>query len=296
MTLSHRMIEISNKPKKIFYIYTAKGEKLRVISQDTSDYCGNTVYKNGELSYILMPEGRIITNGGFTFEYFIKDHLGNTRAIVNQASKLTETDNYYPFGMRIKALSSSVAQPENQYLYNGKELQEDFGLDWYDYGARFYDAQLGRWHVIDPKAEDYVFQSPYVYAANNPIKFIDVNGKYADEYDVKYDASTGTVKSTWVSNKGGANTDYYNVNYNGNTYTVVRYNTYNQEAVYNEKGQKYPGWYGPKIQSGKADMQPAFFFDLLAIGGAAKVGIKVLKKVFFKEFKSVGAKASKKTD
>ena len=123
-----------------------------------------------------MPEGRIITNGGFTCEYFIKDHLGNTRAVVNQAGKLTETDNYYPFGMRIEALSSSVAQPENQYLYNGKELQEDFGLDWYDYGARFYDAQIGRWHVVDPMAEERSWLSPYQYAQNNPINLIDPDG------------------------------------------------------------------------------------------------------------------------
>ncbi len=64
----------------------------------------------------------------------------------------------------------------NKYLYNGKELQEDFGLDWYDYGARFYDAQLGRFHTQDRFAEKYYSLSPYQYAANNPIKYIDVNG------------------------------------------------------------------------------------------------------------------------
>jgi len=168
----------------------------------------------------------------------------------------------------------------NLYLYNGKELQKDFGLDWYDYGARFYDAQLARFHVIDPKAENFSSQSPYLYADNNPIRFIDVNGKYADEYDVTYDATTNTVKTTWVSDKGGANTDYYNVHSGNNDYTIIKYNTYQQEAVYNGKGQKYPGWYGPKIQSGKADMQPAFFFNLFSELGTAKVGFKILKNLF----------------
>jgi RHS repeat-associated protein len=64
--------------------------------------------------------------------------------------------------------------PENKYLYNGKELDEATGL--YNYGARYYDVQLGRFLSIDRFAEKYVFQSPYSYAANNPVRFIDVNG------------------------------------------------------------------------------------------------------------------------
>ncbi len=69
------------------------------------------------------------------------------------------------------------------YLYNGKELQEDFDLDWYslsrlfgNYGARMYDAQLGRWHVPDPMAEKYYGWSTYQYVRNNPIIRIDPNG------------------------------------------------------------------------------------------------------------------------
>jgi RHS repeat-associated protein len=65
---------------------------------------------------------------------------------------------------------------ESKYLYNGKELQSNLGLEWYDYGDRFYDPQLGRFHVVDRFAEKYSFMSPYQYAVNNPILFIDVNG------------------------------------------------------------------------------------------------------------------------
>jgi len=94
----------------------------------------------------------------------------------------THIADYYPFGMEIQRGSHQIAPPpgnilNNRYLYNSKEYQDDFELNWYDYGARFYDPQIGRFHTVDPKAEEYSFQSPYAYAANNPILFIDENGE-----------------------------------------------------------------------------------------------------------------------
>jgi RHS repeat-associated protein len=111
--------------------------------------------------------------------------LGNTRVVFAAHShgqpELLQQTSYYPFGMTLQEQNFySQTATENKYLYNSKELQDDQlagnTLDWYDYGARFYDATLGRWHVVDPLAEKYQRLSPYVYTLNNPIRFVDPDG------------------------------------------------------------------------------------------------------------------------
>ena len=75
---------------------------------------------------------------------------------------------------------SNTGTTANKYQYNGKEIQDDFGLYWYDYGARFYDPMVGRWHTIDPMAESYYSFSPFHFSGNNPMKFLDLNGMNYD--------------------------------------------------------------------------------------------------------------------
>lgn len=75
-----------------------------------------------------------------------------------------------------------TATSPQRYKYNGKELDRMHGLDLYDYGARLYDSPLGRWHVMDPLCENYYSVSPYVYCMNNPVKFVDPNGKFAQKW------------------------------------------------------------------------------------------------------------------
>ena len=85
--------------------------------------------------------------------------------------------DYSPFGLTMAGTSyQRLGTQRNRHLYNGKELQEDLNLDWYDYGARMYDAALGRWHVVDPMIESHYDYTPYAYVYNNPMNFIDPFG------------------------------------------------------------------------------------------------------------------------
>ena len=110
--------------------------------------------------------------------------------ITHKPNNIIQKDDYYPFGMSIAGLNFSRENTlENDFLYNGKELQRDLGLDWYDYGARMYDSEIGRWGVVDPLADQMRRHSPYNYAFDNPLLFIDPDGMRADKFDQQEDDS-----------------------------------------------------------------------------------------------------------
>ena len=169
----------------ISYLYSADGVKLRTIHKigstaTTTYYCNNVVYENGIQKLLLTEEGYLSLNDS-KYHYYLKDHQGNNRVVINQNGNVEETNHYYPFG-GVFASSQNV-QP---YKYNGKELDTKKGLNWYDYGARQYDAAIGRFTAVDPLTEKHYEMSPYTYCGNNPIKYIDPTGAdmviwYGDE-------------------------------------------------------------------------------------------------------------------
>jgi RHS repeat-associated protein len=177
----------------ISYTYTVSGAKIsqQLESGDKGgtstrrDYAGAFVFVNNAPGWVSTPHGRFVyIVDGWQNEFHLRDHLGNTRVVLMEEDTGTlatlQQNHYYPFGMLNPSLSTTNtlgALKDNRYLYNGKEFNDDFDLNWYDYGARFYDAQIGRWHSIDPLAEDFAGISPYVYVANNPIILIDPDGR-----------------------------------------------------------------------------------------------------------------------
>ena len=113
------------------------------------------------------------------WSYYVNDHLGSTRVILNESGNVKQFYDYDPFG---KTLRESIAGTEKaKYRFTGKELDEEEvytnrGLDWYYFGARFYDPNIGRYLTPDPLETNSPSITPYHYAANNPLRFIDVNG------------------------------------------------------------------------------------------------------------------------
>lgn len=159
----------------IAYLYAADRTKLRTVhtiggTTTTTDYCGNVIYENG-VAKLLLTETGYITLSDKKYHYYLQDHQGNNRVVIDQNGSVEETNHYYPFG-GVFASSGNV-QP---YKYNGKEFDAKKGLNWYDYGARQYDAALGRFHTNDRFAEKYYSMSTYQYGANNPVNNIDING------------------------------------------------------------------------------------------------------------------------
>ena len=155
----------------------------------------NSVYDSG--NYFQVPKGEPDL---FSYVYNYTDHIGNIRLSYTKEKgtnvlKIVEENHYYPFGLKhnnynsSKMLYAKEGQMEKQkplppymamsynYKYNGKEYQDELGLNMYDYGARNYDPAIGRWMNIDPLANKYYDLSPYNYVANNPILFIDPDGK-----------------------------------------------------------------------------------------------------------------------
>jgi RHS repeat-associated protein len=202
----------TNLPERIIHpgghirnCYTPAGRKTGKKIFDASNnllsqelYYGDLIVKDGRATRILHGDGVVNLSGEPPqFDYHIKDHLGNVRlVIIPDASNnpvVLQANDYYPFGM-----SYSTAPGVNKYLYNSKEEQEMPGK-FLDYGWRMYDAQLGRWHGVDPAAGSMNSWSPYNYTFNNPIKFTDPDGTVPDWFE---NEKTGDVYYNSQMKKG----------------------------------------------------------------------------------------------
>jgi len=203
--------DVNNRPleicfsdgRKSYYVYDADGKKHSVSysltamtsaqpltpvmqsanaesanatnGQKIINYCDNIIYDDGE-TIVLNDIGyaKYDKSGNLSFHYYLQDHLGNNRVVMNEDGTIEQVNDYYPTG----ALMGSSQNGEVQrYKYNGKELDRTHGLDWYDYGARNYDAALVRWNGVDELCEKYCPFSSYSYCLNNFVNNMDTDGK-----------------------------------------------------------------------------------------------------------------------
>ena len=194
---SHHPITISRttKMKTIYYDYTPDGRKLssthisyipngnsniRILTRDL--YVNGLILRGGKPLMWQFGGGYVELNDNGTptsWNYYVTDHLGSTRMVVDSNDSIKENINYYPFGseMRLENPALLTGGFSNPFRFTGKELDKLNSLNMYDFGARMYDvAGVPMWTSVDPLAEKYYNVSPYMYCEGNPVNMIDPDG------------------------------------------------------------------------------------------------------------------------
>lgn len=223
--------------KSAHYVYDAAGRKHRAVyttalpsMSHTTDYCGNMIYEDGVLKQVLINGGYVTFNGtASSYHFYLQDHLGNNHMVVSPDGTVEQVNHYDPFGGLLSESTGGEVQP---YKYNGKELDRMHGLDWYDYGARHYDAALGRWMSIDPLAEKYYDVSPYGYCHNNPVNRFDPDGR--DDYFDRYGAfqkHTDEGDAILIQTEDNSYTSITNVDFRSQQQTLINVGSYYLSTV-----------------------------------------------------------------
>ncbi|WP_300601843.1 DUF6443 domain-containing protein [Niabella sp.] len=174
----------------ISYLYDAAGNKLekKIVEGGTTktvQYLGNMIFEDNVLRFISDEEGRqrVLTATSFVYDYFLMDHLGNVRVMITDdvglTDKVLEETHLYPFGLPMKGISikNSMASLQNkEKTFQGQQLDDELGLNYYSFKYRNQDPQIGRFIQIDPLASEYVYNSTYAFSENDPVNFIDLEG------------------------------------------------------------------------------------------------------------------------
>jgi len=239
------------------FAYTIGGEKIKKTTSENGIetdrfYLGGVEFLDTPQFY-SHGDGRIVFDEEeIHYQYKIADHLGNTVVlfedlvqdgeIVTEGSttdpiEVLQRNLYYPFGLVLwNAVGIQETDPEMNYLYNGKELESDLGLDMHFYGFRMYDAAIGRFPSVDPIADHFAFVSPFNYAENSPVRYIDLWGLQKAEKEDDLDSYTSLPEAVvtpetidWKENtekdRDGHKTDFGSwASYNSYDRPEMRYN------------------------------------------------------------------------
>ena len=208
-----RVLFKENSNDTIYYTYSADGTKLRSTYKEAKSrilsynpkasltslnvgtfgmakpivkrlktkyyYCSNLVYDNDNISAILFDGGyaSVDDDNGIVMHFYVKDHLGSNRLVVDGNGNIEEVNHYYPFGA---LMGDRCGVSRNNYKYIGKELDTMYGWNMQDHEARWYDPVVGRWMVTDPLQEIYLNVSSYSNVLNNPLRLIDPDGNHVE--------------------------------------------------------------------------------------------------------------------
>ncbi|KRB56420.1 DUF6443 domain-containing protein [Flavobacterium sp. Root186] len=195
----------------IAYLYNAAGQKVQKIVSETAkpavttDYLGGYQYDNAALKFFPTAEGYVEpVSGSYKYVYQYKDHLGNIRLSYDKTLAIKEESNFYPFGLKQEGYNNVKTGVENKYKYNGKELQDELGLNMTAMDYRQYDNALGRFNSIDALSEFSYSASPFAFAKNSPIFWSDPTGLISQSaIDAMWNNSAENSSTTWTNNGGG---------------------------------------------------------------------------------------------
>ncbi|SHF44472.1 DUF6443 domain-containing protein [Chryseobacterium takakiae] len=260
------------------YAYRADGVKIKKrflyfsgkLKQDTfidTEYIDGFQYSY-EITDLLNTNGLkfFATSEGYydniknKYIYHYVDHLGNVRVSFTREgaqAAIVEKNDYYAFGLK-HGNPADTSGVNYNYEYNGKEFQQEIGMN--DYGARFYMPDIGRWGVVDPLAEVYRRHSPYNYAVNNPMRFIDPDGMAARgtfDAGVEYTGQDAIDLFNAIKNLYG-----YNDNSNGDI-PAPKVNSIDQSEAGTAGGGSSPTFQFPKGQEAYYQKNYPAFYDLV---------------------------------
>jgi len=226
-------INFTGTSRKITYLYTATGKKLRKVVTNgtvinTTDYLDGFQYNQATaaaamlLQFFPHAEGYVSNtavsgNNVFNYVFNFQDHLGNNRLsytwdVATSSLKILEENNYYPFGLKQQGYNNVYNPTGNEmadkYKYNGKELQDELGLNMTAMDYRQYDNALGRFNSIDALSEMSFSTSPFTFARNNPIFWMDPSGLLSQEFvNSIWNNSNNSGKTVWTNTGSSFSSD-----------------------------------------------------------------------------------------